>query len=307
MRAAKQEADVFPLAAFRLLAENSHRGHRLPTAVPHKGFAPVNSNTTTGFQAFLYDEGRRSRSTGKERDSETGLDFFGARYFSAAQGRFTSADWSAKPEAVPYSSLEDPQTLNLYSYVRNNPLARADADGHCGLDDPSGCTLKQFLDSVPDRTIGGLKFEANAALEMIGVGPKFTASNAEQADAMRSGEEVKPYFQQGLAMLIPGPKGEKGVKGGTTTEPTLPAKTIVSEEGVTIQHYTRSGDHGPAHLHVKGEGPETRIGQMGNPLKGDPPLSSTQAQVVGQNKSAIRSSVDKIMRWFSYNREKGGQ
>jgi RHS repeat-associated protein len=245
--------------------------------------------------------------TGKERDSETGLDFFGARYFSAAQGRFTSADWSAKPEAVPYSSLEDPQTLNLYSYVRNNPLARADADGHCGLDDPSGCTLKQFLDSVPDRTIGGLKFEANAALEMIGVGPKFTASNAEQADAMRSGEEVKPYFQQGLAMLIPGPKGEKGVKGGTTTEPTLPAKTIVSEEGVTIQHYTRSGDHGPAHLHVKGEGPETRIGQMGNPLKGDPPLSSTQAQVVGQNKSAIRSSVDKIMRWFSYNREKGGQ
>jgi RHS repeat-associated protein len=32
------------------------------------------------------------RFTGKERDEETGLDHFGARYFSGAQGRFTSAD-----------------------------------------------------------------------------------------------------------------------------------------------------------------------------------------------------------------------
>jgi hypothetical protein len=35
---------------------------------------------------------------------------------------------------VPYANLEDPQTLNLYSYVRNNPLAKADADGHCFWD-----------------------------------------------------------------------------------------------------------------------------------------------------------------------------
>jgi RHS repeat-associated protein len=140
MWTAKQDADVFPLAAFCLLAENSHRGHRLPTAALHRGFTPINSNTATGFQAFLYDSGRRSRSTGKERDAETGLDFFGARYFSGAQGRFTTADWSAKPEAVPYSTLEDPQTLNLYSYVRNNPMARADADGHCA--EPASCAVE---------------------------------------------------------------------------------------------------------------------------------------------------------------------
>jgi RHS repeat-associated protein len=69
--------------------------------------------------------------TRKERDAETGLDYFGARYFSAAQGRFASPDWSAQPQPVPYADLTDPQTLNLYSYVRNNPLAKADADGHC--------------------------------------------------------------------------------------------------------------------------------------------------------------------------------
>jgi RHS repeat-associated protein len=131
LRAAKQEAEVSHLAAFCLLAENSHRGHRLPAAILHRAFAPVNSNTTTGFQAFLYDSGRRSRSTGKERDAETGLDYFGARYFSGAEGRFASPDWSAKPQPVPYASLTDPQTLNLYGYVRNNPMARADADGHC--------------------------------------------------------------------------------------------------------------------------------------------------------------------------------
>jgi RHS repeat-associated protein len=71
--------------------------------------------------------------TGKERDAETGLDYFGARYFSGAQGRWTSPDWSTTPQPVPYADLRDPQTLNLYSYVRNNPLAKADPDGHDAL------------------------------------------------------------------------------------------------------------------------------------------------------------------------------
>jgi len=62
--------------------------------------------------------------TGKERDSETRLDFFGARYFSAAQGRFTSAD-------APFADQhpENPQSWNLYQYGYNNPLANVDLDG----------------------------------------------------------------------------------------------------------------------------------------------------------------------------------
>jgi RHS repeat-associated protein len=149
MWTAKQDADVFPLAAFCLLAENSHRGHRLPTAALHRGFTPINSNTATGFDAFLYDFGRRSRSTGKERDSETGLDYFGARYFSGAQGRFTSPDWSAKPQPVPYARLGDPETLNLYGYVRNNPLSTADKDGHCDVCWWLSKTINNYLASHP--------------------------------------------------------------------------------------------------------------------------------------------------------------
>jgi hypothetical protein len=41
-----------------------------------------------------------------------------------------NARLSAKPEPVPYAHLSDPQTLNLYAYVRNNPLSRRDLDGH---------------------------------------------------------------------------------------------------------------------------------------------------------------------------------
>jgi RHS repeat-associated protein len=61
---------------------------------------------------------------------ETGLDYFGARYLSSAQGRFTIPDWSAKPVGIPYADLANPQSLNLYSYVTNNPLNRTDPLGH---------------------------------------------------------------------------------------------------------------------------------------------------------------------------------
>jgi RHS repeat-associated protein len=62
--------------------------------------------------------------TGKERDAEAGLDYFRARYFSGALGRFLSAD----PENAG-ASHEDPQSWNAYAYARNNPLLYTDPDG----------------------------------------------------------------------------------------------------------------------------------------------------------------------------------
>jgi RHS repeat-associated protein len=72
--------------------------------------------------------------TGKERDTESGNDYFGARYYASTMGRFMSPDWSAKEEPIPYAKLDDPQTLNLYDYMRNNPLGGVDADGHDWMD-----------------------------------------------------------------------------------------------------------------------------------------------------------------------------
>ena len=75
--------------------------------------------------------------TGKERDSESGLDNFGARYDSSALGRFMTPDWDAKATAVPYAKFGDPQTLNLYAFVENAPINKVDGDGHCPLDGAS--------------------------------------------------------------------------------------------------------------------------------------------------------------------------
>src|SRR2546426_11997393 len=51
---------------------------------------------------------------GHEHDNETGLDFYGARYYGSALGRFITPDWSATPIAIPYADLNNPQTFNQY-------------------------------------------------------------------------------------------------------------------------------------------------------------------------------------------------
>jgi RHS repeat-associated protein len=62
--------------------------------------------------------------TAKSRDSESNLDFFGARYFSGSQGRFST------PDAVfADQRAANPQSWNLYGYVRNNPLHNIDPTG----------------------------------------------------------------------------------------------------------------------------------------------------------------------------------
>jgi RHS repeat-associated protein len=79
--------------------------------------------------------------TGKERDSESGLDNFGARYFASTLGRFTSPDPKARS-----AKLADPQSWNRYTYVGNNPLAFIDPDGR----DKLSVTLTT---SIPTRTV----------------------------------------------------------------------------------------------------------------------------------------------------------
>jgi len=64
----------------------------------------------------------RQRFTSKERDQESGLDYFLARYYSSAQGRFTGVD-----PANGYASV--PQDWNRYSYTLNNPFKYTDPSG----------------------------------------------------------------------------------------------------------------------------------------------------------------------------------
>jgi len=89
------------------------------------------------------DDPTENHFTGKERDTESGNDYFGARYYNSATGRWLSPDWSASVEPVPYASLGNPQTLNLYGYALNNPLGNVDVDGHdgCTVEGVAECTF----------------------------------------------------------------------------------------------------------------------------------------------------------------------
>jgi RHS repeat-associated protein len=90
-------------------------------------FAGMGGRTGSGQQEYpAFDSSTLSRQkfTQKERDIETGLDYFEARYYSSIQGRFMS------PDNVEYSKASDPQTWNEYLYCRNGPLNRIDPDGH---------------------------------------------------------------------------------------------------------------------------------------------------------------------------------
>jgi RHS repeat-associated protein len=97
------------LAAMPQLREKPHLG--VPSSNPalYLGHEVCNSTTALGLRAALHLERIRSRSTGKERDAESGNDYFDARYYGSSMGRFLSAD-SGEDQDV-----EDPQSWNLYS------------------------------------------------------------------------------------------------------------------------------------------------------------------------------------------------
>ena len=177
--------------------------------------------------------------TTKEHDAESGNDFFLARYYSSTAGRFVSPDWASGAEAVPYATFGDPQSLNLYGYVGNNPLSKADADGHSTIKfDGEAHTITIY--SKTGAKIGTFSAYNNVAVHNRngsltggpmpdGVHPVMK-QDQHGATAHVGGSANSAYGKNGIINL----KSYKGVTGKT-----------VSGAGV---HSGRANSGGPAHL-----------------------------------------------------------
>ena len=175
--------------------------------------------------------------TGKERDAESGNDYFGARYYASTMGRFLSPDWSAKVMPVPYAKLDNPQSLNLYSYVRNNPLSRVDKDGHCSA--PSvgkgqvGVCIDLYIQAKTINLVGQGDNRGPAAND-----PK--ATHREEIQLVmdpRTGSVTIAKSDPGVSKALGGLGGFLAQKGSDETSLSTP---VTDDKGTT--HFTVSNE-----------------------------------------------------------------
>jgi RHS repeat-associated protein len=161
----------------------------------------------------------RQKFTQKERDSESGLDYFLARYYSSAQGRFTSPDEftngpddlyyfadDASANPLFYANLGNPQSLNKYQYGYNNPLRYVDPDGHDPLDPqersrPRGIPGPAPL--APPLPKEAVEFIVNLVIDMASAlkSDAETVSRRAELDpeSRYAGEAWNRYFSKGDA------------------------------------------------------------------------------------------------------------
>ncbi|MGH9509048.1 MAG: RHS repeat-associated core domain-containing protein, partial [Terriglobales bacterium] len=173
--------------------------------------------------------------TGKERDGESGLDYFIARHYSSNLGRFLQPDEfaggpvdafssndPAPPASLPYADITNPQSLNKYSYTINSPLRYTDPNGHCAafcVGDAIvvvvvGAAVVLYMASRPDaqESIKGITGEVATA-----IGNTFKSDNSKPTPPPPPpGGQAQPK-----ADTPPGGQGDKGKKddkGGEKSE-----------------------------------------------------------------------------------------
>lgn len=147
---------------------------------------PSSYGGRSGVSGYLATDTLKQKFTAKERDTETGLDYFGARYYSFAQGRFTSVDPSGRS-----IKTSNPQTWNRYVYAINNPLMYVDLNGKW----PAG-THDKIIDRAFDTMDKSMKQQiqkGSRQVDLKGANPRtLWEANAYQ-HAMTPGYLVHKY------------------------------------------------------------------------------------------------------------------
>jgi len=270
----------------------------------------------------------RYKFLGKETQVATGYIDLSRRFYDPAIGRFMQGD--------PVTELQE--NHSVYQYGWNNPILRSDPNGDCPDCPDNGMSfVENVYYDMRDRassgayTVGtyiGSLFSDNVKVEKINATYGENGRQLETAQVEGNKHVAAALGVLDVASAVPSSNiagslmakvvGAKSVINevvsstvkdisrklkGALTEPTLPPKTLASKDGIDIVHYTKSGDHGPPHVHVKGGGAETRIGQNGKPLKNNPSLTTDQQSVVNDYKKDIKNAVKKIGAWFNYNQQ----
>ncbi len=175
--------------------------------------------------------------TGKERDAETGLDYFGARYQRAGVGRFTTVD--------PVGGrLADPQTLNRYAYARNNPLRFVDPTGMYEID--AGCSNDKRCSAEAARFEGELRAAAGSKDATI-------AAAATAYGTLHDGNGVTVNFGNGRAVEAACGNGAAGcVTPGYVGDPATgamnPDVKVLLQSGMSDTAFQRAIVHEGSHV-----------------------------------------------------------
>ena len=139
--------------------------------------------------------------TGKERDAESGNDYFGARYYASAMGRFMSPDPS-RLSILP----SNPQTWNRYSYVYNNPLGLKDNNGKWPTE-----THNQIIDNAfPTLTPAQRQILKNVSAEQDGLLNGGQSEGLSFQHAMRSPGQTVQQAQSDYNDFVSGEETAAG-------------------------------------------------------------------------------------------------
>jgi RHS repeat-associated protein len=199
-------------------------GEEIPSSV---GGRP----SVTGYSAV---DSTRQKFTQKERDTESGLDYFLARYYSSSQGRFTSPDeFASGPEDLfefadqasvnptSYADLHEPQSLNKYQYCYNNPLCYIDPDGHQSLTERLKQAAKATVSAAVEVGKGTLKGAVASATFGLWPGTE-PSSNDSLLD--RAGQVIGTAIVSEVSTDVAAGSGLITVfSGGATSEVTVPS------------------------------------------------------------------------------------
>jgi len=194
-----------------------------------------------GERAYTNTCSQNYKFEGKERDTETGNDDFGARYYSNRFGRWLSADWSAVPAPVPYANLTNPQTLNLYSMVGDDPESFADLDGHACDHGPTAsgpCMQEDEMGEAEARYAQGVKETSEQAK---------AAQQSTQNQGQGTGDQKKDQAKTDKGRQEQAEKcAQLGCGGGTPKD----ADIILPNDPTGLgPEWTRD----PTHLNPNGE------------------------------------------------------